>query len=251
MHRYDPPEAIADPATAAGVEAVDMHLDDQVLAWAAPPHDCPHRHPHLAANPLHLPAPAPRPPATVCPARPRHGLEGLRAVHDFSQSFGKQLNAEDLARAQQKYLPGGAPRGPHPSRVRPQGHLRRPDLHQPHRGLEPEESRELLEFLFDRARHTEYQCRLRWRPGTIAFWDNRATPALRQRRLLPSQPRHGTRDQHRRQPRAIRSEARRRRDHGIRVVFWLAGLYFGWRWPTHPVWRGSTPWNCCSSCSSP
>lgn len=34
---------------------------------------------------------------------------------------------------------------------------------------------ELLQYLFRQAAIPEYQMRLRWRPNTIAFWDNRAT----------------------------------------------------------------------------
>jgi taurine dioxygenase len=33
----------------------------------------------------------------------------------------------------------------------------------------------LLQYLIDQAKIPEYQVRVRWRPNTIAFWDNRAT----------------------------------------------------------------------------
>ena len=42
-------------------------------------------------------------------------------------------------------------------------------------GLPQEESRSLLAFLFRHCALPEYQCRFQWRPGSIAFWDNRAT----------------------------------------------------------------------------
>lgn len=42
-------------------------------------------------------------------------------------------------------------------------------------GLPQEESRGLLTFLFRHCALPEYQCRFHWRPGSIAFWDNRAT----------------------------------------------------------------------------
>ncbi|MCZ0983150.1 TauD/TfdA family dioxygenase [Streptomyces diastatochromogenes] len=109
------------------------------------------------------------------PEATKSRLEGLRAVHDFTQSFGKQLGAEDLARAQRKYPPVVHP----VVRTLPEAgrkliYVNR--IFTSHiEGLKPEESRELLDFLFDQARHPEYQCRLRWRPGTVAFWDNRAT----------------------------------------------------------------------------
>ncbi len=37
------------------------------------------------------------------------------------------------------------------------------------------ESRHLLALLYEHMTNPEYSCRFRWRPGSIAFWDNRAT----------------------------------------------------------------------------
>ena len=42
-------------------------------------------------------------------------------------------------------------------------------------GLEPEESDALLEVLWAQAMIPELQVRFRWRPGSVAFWDNRST----------------------------------------------------------------------------
>jgi taurine dioxygenase len=42
-------------------------------------------------------------------------------------------------------------------------------------GVKPRESQALLAFLFDHVGSPEFTCRLRWRPGTIAMWDNRCT----------------------------------------------------------------------------
>ncbi|MEO0549211.1 MAG: TauD/TfdA family dioxygenase [Pseudomonadota bacterium] len=41
-------------------------------------------------------------------------------------------------------------------------------------GMDKAESDELLNFLYKRAWLPEYQCRFRWAPGSLAFWDNRA-----------------------------------------------------------------------------
>ena len=41
-------------------------------------------------------------------------------------------------------------------------------------GVAPERSDELLQILYRQATFPEYQCRFRWAPNSIAFWDNRA-----------------------------------------------------------------------------
>jgi taurine dioxygenase len=40
-------------------------------------------------------------------------------------------------------------------------------------GMTEEESAPLLAFLFQHQNRPEFTCRFRWRPGSIAFWDNR------------------------------------------------------------------------------
>ena len=42
-------------------------------------------------------------------------------------------------------------------------------------GWTAEESRPLLEYLYRHAVRPEFTCRFSWRPGSLAFWDNRAT----------------------------------------------------------------------------
>ncbi len=41
-------------------------------------------------------------------------------------------------------------------------------------GMSVEESRGLLEYLFQHQVHEEFTCRFTWAPGSVAFWDNRA-----------------------------------------------------------------------------
>lgn len=42
-------------------------------------------------------------------------------------------------------------------------------------GWSVEESKPLLDYLYRQAARPEYTCRFRWAPGSVAFWDNRAT----------------------------------------------------------------------------
>ena len=43
------------------------------------------------------------------------------------------------------------------------------------KGWTREESRPLLEYLWNHAIQPEFTCRFRWRKGSVAFWDNRCT----------------------------------------------------------------------------
>ena len=40
-------------------------------------------------------------------------------------------------------------------------------------GMTPEESAPILQYLFQHQTRPEFTCRFRWRPGSIALWDNR------------------------------------------------------------------------------
>jgi taurine dioxygenase len=42
-------------------------------------------------------------------------------------------------------------------------------------GVSPEESDAVLHFLFEHVKNPQFQCRFRWRPHSVAFWDNRCT----------------------------------------------------------------------------
>ncbi|MGH8621232.1 MAG: TauD/TfdA dioxygenase family protein, partial [Burkholderiales bacterium] len=43
------------------------------------------------------------------------------------------------------------------------------------KGLTEEESRPLLDYLFQHLARPEFTCRFQWEPGALAFWDNRCT----------------------------------------------------------------------------
>jgi taurine dioxygenase len=106
-------------------------------------------------------------------------IAGLRAVHDF-QNFRVLFKNTEEDRIKLHRMEDMFPNPSHPVLrthpvtgrksiyVNPQFTLRI-------EGLEPAESRAILDVLFAQARVPEYQFRIRWTPGTIVFWDNRST----------------------------------------------------------------------------
>jgi alpha-ketoglutarate-dependent sulfate ester dioxygenase len=68
-------------------------------------------------------------------------------------------------------------------------------------GLDQQDSRELLSIVHDQYRKPEFQVRFSWRPGSVAFWDNRAAvhyavrnygdfPRLLERILIADEPQY-------------------------------------------------------------
>jgi len=45
-------------------------------------------------------------------------------------------------------------------------------------GWSEDESLPLLRYLTSKVERPEFQCRFRWQPGSVAFWDNRAVQHL-------------------------------------------------------------------------
>jgi taurine dioxygenase len=45
-------------------------------------------------------------------------------------------------------------------------------------GMNEDESRPLLDYLFAHGNRPEFTCRFRWEQGSVAFWDNRAVKHL-------------------------------------------------------------------------
>jgi len=104
----------------------------------------------------------------------RRFVSGLTAVHDIARVFAGRLGttAEDL---HAKYPPVEHPVvRTHPETGAPTlfvngaftSHVK---------GLSRPESEQLLAHLYAQAANPEIQCRFRWQPGSIAFWDNRAS----------------------------------------------------------------------------
>jgi taurine dioxygenase len=99
-------------------------------------------------------------------------LDGLTAIHDGEDSYRgtyKNHGVEDKA---------VYPRAEHPViRTHPvtgkkalyvnRGFTKRLV------GVPRDESRAVLEYLYDHAENPLFQCRFRWQPNSVAFWDNR------------------------------------------------------------------------------
>ncbi|MEM6411682.1 MAG: TauD/TfdA family dioxygenase [Pseudomonadota bacterium] len=100
-------------------------------------------------------------------------LCGMVAVHDIARVFAKRLN-KDANSLHDKFPPQEHPViRTHPEtgerilyvNIAFTSHIK---------DMDPAESDALLARLYRTASRPEYQCRFRWAPGSIAFWDNRA-----------------------------------------------------------------------------
>ena len=116
----------------------------------------------------------------------RASLEGLRAVHDFTHTFGRFMSPEELAKKQQEFPPAIHPVvRTHPETGR-KGLYVNAAFTSHIVDMEPAESDRLLELLYRQASVPEYQCRFRWRPHSAAFWDNRAVQHYANSDYFPS-----------------------------------------------------------------
>lgn len=102
-------------------------------------------------------------------------LDGLEAEHDWRFSFGLGMEPEVVEELSPQFPPVVHP----VVRVHPETGRRGLFVNriftQRIVGVEPEESSALLERCFAQYELPEAQCRFRWTPGAVAFWDNRAT----------------------------------------------------------------------------
>lgn len=101
-------------------------------------------------------------------------LEGLRAVNDFTHSFGLAMKPEELAEKRKQFPPAEHPVvRTHPVTGRKSLYVNA--IFTSHIvGMDPEQSDRLLELLYAQAAIPEYQCRFRWEKNSVAFWDNRS-----------------------------------------------------------------------------
>ena len=102
-------------------------------------------------------------------------IEHLVAVHDYSQVFGAVIPAAKKAEMRATYPPVKHPVvRTHAETGRKLLYVNRFFVHHI-AGLERADSDRLIDKLSRRAEVVEYQCRFRWEPHSVAFWDNRAT----------------------------------------------------------------------------
>lgn len=101
-------------------------------------------------------------------------IDGMTAIHDFMRSFGSQVPEERKAEMREQYpLVEHPVVRTHPDSGRKMIFVNR--IFTDHIvGLEPEESRALIQKLGRQAEIVEYQCRFRWTPDAVAMWDNRS-----------------------------------------------------------------------------
>jgi taurine dioxygenase len=107
-------------------------------------------------------------------------LEGLRAVHSNRHVFGPSARREQQRDGRLRNAEFATQDAVHPVVIRHPGSGRKalyvnPGFTLRFDGWTDEESRPLLDFLYRHAARPEFTCRFRWREGSIAFWDNRAT----------------------------------------------------------------------------
>ncbi|HEV3226346.1 MAG TPA: TauD/TfdA family dioxygenase [Acidimicrobiales bacterium] len=113
-------------------------------------------------------------------------IDGRAATHDYASAFGrgKPLEVQEKMRAQH-------PTVEHPM-VRTHPETGRKTLYvnvaftRSIIGMEPVESEKLLQRLYRQSTIVDVQCRFRWRPGSVAFWDNRATQHIVSNDFLPA-----------------------------------------------------------------
>ncbi len=108
-------------------------------------------------------------------------LEGLEAVHDFAYAFTPEgLAGSQAGREQYEKAVAANPPVTHPV-IRTHPETGEPCIFvnsvftRRIKGLRREENRAIMGFLNQHVQQPEFVVRWRWRPGDVAFWDNRCT----------------------------------------------------------------------------
>ena len=98
---------------------------------------------------------------------------GLTAAHDIARVFAGRLN-KPVEELHKQYPPQVHPLVRTHPETGEQALYVNTAFTSHVEGLSAKESDRLLAHLYAQAAIPEYQCRFRWEPGSIAFWDNRA-----------------------------------------------------------------------------
>jgi taurine dioxygenase len=107
----------------------------------------------------------------------RKVLDGLVAVNssakaDVSKTREDRIASDGRAEAKKDYVAEHPAVRTHPETGRKALYVN--VAHTSHfKGMTPEESAPLLQYLFQHQVRPEFTCRFAWRPGSLAFWDNR------------------------------------------------------------------------------
>ncbi len=113
-------------------------------------------------------------------------IEGLVAYHDYASAFAFGRGPEVEAKMRAKH-----PTVEHPV-VRTHPETGRKSIYvnvaftRGIKGMDAAEAQPLLRRLQHQAWIPDVQCRFRWQPGSVAFWDNRATQHIVSNDFLPA-----------------------------------------------------------------
>ncbi len=113
-------------------------------------------------------------------------IEGRKATHDYASAFGRNQPPEVQEKMRAQH-----PTVEHPI-VRTHPEYRTQDVYvnvgftRSIVDMDDEEGRPLLQRLYRQSTIVDLQCRFRWRPGSVAFWDNRATQHIVSNDFLPA-----------------------------------------------------------------
>jgi alpha-ketoglutarate-dependent taurine dioxygenase len=108
----------------------------------------------------------------------RRFVDGLRGIHRFAPPAGAVGTTEFEKAVEERTLVSEHPL----VRVHPETGEHAlyvsPSFLKSIVGLTPRESQALLELLWEHVTRPEFTVRFKWEPGSVAFWDNRATAHL-------------------------------------------------------------------------
>jgi taurine dioxygenase len=116
----------------------------------------------------------------------RARIDGLKATHDYASAFGRGKPPEVQEKMRAEH-----PTVEHPI-VRAHPETGRKTLYvnvaftRSIVGMDDIESARLLRRLWRQSTIVDVQCRFRWQPGSVAFWDNRATQHVVANDFLPA-----------------------------------------------------------------